>query len=307
MSEDVVELTPGLWSIGQKKGGRVHAFLCDDGNELTLVDTLFDTDGKRILGVLEQLGKQPSDLRNIVITHGHRSHLGGLAALADVTGATVHAHAWEADIVGGDREAQRVSLIPSKPLRTYFPFQFGSALGVREASAAQGRPHRCGRRPDRAAARARRPRPLPRAPRVLVAGAERAHRRRRDRDLAVVPARLAVVHAERAPAPRHAAPPGRDRAGDPDRRPRRADPVGRGRGRSATSWTRSKSRRRNRGAAAYAQRVLAIVPVKSLSRAPRRGSHPPWRRPSASGSWCRCSTRCSPRAARRRPWTASSS
>lgn len=130
MSEGAVEITPGLWSLKQKKGGRVHAFLCDDGNELTLVDTLFDTDGKRILDLLAQLGKQPSDLRNIVITHGHRSHLGGLAALAEVTGATVHAHAWEADIVGGDREAQRVSLVPSKPLRTYFPFQFGSALGL---------------------------------------------------------------------------------------------------------------------------------------------------------------------------------
>jgi glyoxylase-like metal-dependent hydrolase (beta-lactamase superfamily II) len=125
-----VELTPGLWSLGQKKGGRVHAFLCDDGAKLTLVDTLFDTDGQRILAALDQLGRQPSDLRHIVITHGHRSHLGGLAALADVTGAEVYAHPWEADIVGGDREAQRVSLIPHKPLRAYFPFQFGSALGL---------------------------------------------------------------------------------------------------------------------------------------------------------------------------------
>jgi glyoxylase-like metal-dependent hydrolase (beta-lactamase superfamily II) len=124
-----VELTPGLWSIGQKKGGRVHAFLCDDGTELTLVDTLYDTDGALVLALLEQLGKQLSDLRNIVITHGHRSHLGGLAALAEVTGAAVHSHEWEADIVGGEREAQRISLIPKKPLRTYFPFQFGLAVG----------------------------------------------------------------------------------------------------------------------------------------------------------------------------------
>jgi glyoxylase-like metal-dependent hydrolase (beta-lactamase superfamily II) len=127
--QDVVELAPGLWSIGQKKGGRVHAFLCDDGNELTLVDTLFDTDGKRVLTMLDQLGKRPADVRHIVITHGHRSHMGGLAALADLTGATVYSHAWEADIVSGDRKAQAVSIIPKKPLRVYFPFQFGLALG----------------------------------------------------------------------------------------------------------------------------------------------------------------------------------
>lgn len=128
--QDVVELAPGLWSIGQRKGGRVHAFLCDGGNELTLVDTLFDTDGARILALLSQLGRRPDELRNIVITHGHRSHLGGLAVLADVTGATVHAHAWEADIVAGERKAQAVSIVPGKPLRTYFPFQFGLALGL---------------------------------------------------------------------------------------------------------------------------------------------------------------------------------
>ncbi len=145
MSEGPVEITPGLWSLKQKKGGRVHAFLCDDGNELTLVDTLFDTDGKRILALLEQLGKQPSDLRNIVITHGHRSHLGGLAALADVTGATVHAHAWEADIVGGDREAQRVEPHPEQAAADVLPVPVRVRARLREAPAAQGRPHRCGR------------------------------------------------------------------------------------------------------------------------------------------------------------------
>ncbi len=38
----VRQLAAGLWCIGQRKGGRVHAFLCEDGGELTLVDTLYD-------------------------------------------------------------------------------------------------------------------------------------------------------------------------------------------------------------------------------------------------------------------------
>ena len=81
VSEDGVrQLAAGLWCIGQRKGGRVHAFLCEDGGELTLVDTLYDLDGARILEQIRRIGRQPSALRRIVLTHGHRSHLGGLAA-----------------------------------------------------------------------------------------------------------------------------------------------------------------------------------------------------------------------------------
>jgi glyoxylase-like metal-dependent hydrolase (beta-lactamase superfamily II) len=132
MSDDrVTQLAPGLWAIAQKKGGRVHAFLCEEeGGELTLVDTLFDTDGARVLEQIARIGHEPADLRRIVITHGHRSHLGGLRALKEATGATVLAHPWEADIVAGERKAQPVSFLPKRPFRTYFPFQFASSLGL---------------------------------------------------------------------------------------------------------------------------------------------------------------------------------
>src|SRR6188474_1463520 len=36
------QLGEGLFSLGQKKGGRVHAFIVDDGISLTLIDTLYD-------------------------------------------------------------------------------------------------------------------------------------------------------------------------------------------------------------------------------------------------------------------------
>ena len=127
---DVTELAPGVYGLTQKKGGHVYAFLLDDGTSLTLIDTLFDTDGGRVLAQLESMGRPKEDLTHIVITHAHRSHLGGVRTLRERTGASVYAHEWEADIVRGERTAERVAIIPRRPLRTYFPFQFGAAFGL---------------------------------------------------------------------------------------------------------------------------------------------------------------------------------
>jgi glyoxylase-like metal-dependent hydrolase (beta-lactamase superfamily II) len=124
----MTELAPGIHSLGHGKGGHVHAFLIEHGNELTLVDTLFESNARLVLDAIRRLGRSVTDLKRIAITHGHRSHLGGLAALRRASGATVLAHAWEADIVSGDRRAQPVSVLPKQSLRL-LPFQFGLAIG----------------------------------------------------------------------------------------------------------------------------------------------------------------------------------
>lgn len=123
----MIELAPGVHALGHGAGGHVHAFLIDDGGELTLVDTLFEGDARLVLEAIHALGRSPGDLKRIAITHAHRSHLGGLAELKRRSNATVHAHAWEADIVGGERRAQPVTLLPKQSLRL-LPFQLGLRL-----------------------------------------------------------------------------------------------------------------------------------------------------------------------------------
>ena len=130
-----MEITPGVYSIGQLRGraayssGRVHAFLIDDGESLTLVDTLWYPDAKLILDQIRRLGRPITDLKHIVLTHGHRSHLGGLAELKRASGATVYAHEWEADIIAGERKAQGVSLKPHRPY-VIVPQQLAITLGI---------------------------------------------------------------------------------------------------------------------------------------------------------------------------------
>ena len=186
---------PGYDPSGQPRAGR-RGRLCAEpeegragacvpdrrGNGLTLVDTLFDTDGGRVLAAIRQIGRQVTDLKNIIATHAHRSHIGALATLKKLSGATIWAHEWEADIIAGERRAQGVTIWPRAPLRVYY-IQLGLVLGVAphvpcEVDRFPARGRRSGRSGDP------HPRPLARPSRILLEGAVRPLRRRRAGDLA---------------------------------------------------------------------------------------------------------------------------
>jgi len=124
-----LKLADGIHYVRQTFGGHVHAFLLDDGNGITLIDALYDTDAHRILDEIKAMGRQPSDLKNIIATHAHRSHIGGMAVLKEMTNATVYCHEWEAGIIEGKRKSTRVSIWPRPPLAAYYT-QFGLAIGA---------------------------------------------------------------------------------------------------------------------------------------------------------------------------------
>jgi glyoxylase-like metal-dependent hydrolase (beta-lactamase superfamily II) len=79
---------PGVYSIPL---GMVNAFLIDDG-ELTLIDTGIPGSEGKILQAIQELGKRPTDLRHILITHLHADHTGSLAAVKRASGAAVYMH-----------------------------------------------------------------------------------------------------------------------------------------------------------------------------------------------------------------------
>lgn len=124
-----MELAPGVYSLGVHKGFATQAFLVTDDDGFTLIDTLFDADGLVIANQIRALGGTLADLKRIVVTHAHRSHLGGLAALKRLSGATVYSHPWEADIIAGERAAQQVSWWPQDPIVTYH-FQVANNLNI---------------------------------------------------------------------------------------------------------------------------------------------------------------------------------
>jgi glyoxylase-like metal-dependent hydrolase (beta-lactamase superfamily II) len=123
------KIADGVYVLSQKMGGRVHAFILDDNGSLTLIDALFDSDAARIIAAIRQIGRSVADLKNIIATHAHRSHIGGIAALKALSGATVWAHEFESDIIAGERGAQGVTAWPRKPYKVYH-IQLGLFLGV---------------------------------------------------------------------------------------------------------------------------------------------------------------------------------
>jgi glyoxylase-like metal-dependent hydrolase (beta-lactamase superfamily II) len=82
----------------------VSAYLIEDRDRLTLIDTgVADTAGN-VLNEIARIGRTPADLRQIVLTHAHFDHTGSVAELAAITGAAVLAHRLDAPVVRGDAE-----------------------------------------------------------------------------------------------------------------------------------------------------------------------------------------------------------
>jgi hydroxyacylglutathione hydrolase len=117
---------------GRTKGGYSRAYLFEDPenrDKLTLIDTLWDEDANTIVRYLDRIGRSPTQIKQIGITHAHRSHLGGVATLHALTGAAVRCHAAEAPIVEGRQRAHAVRFWPLWP-PTLIPFRIGAKFDI---------------------------------------------------------------------------------------------------------------------------------------------------------------------------------
>jgi glyoxylase-like metal-dependent hydrolase (beta-lactamase superfamily II) len=92
--------------------GPVNVFLIEDGPHFTLIDTGYERSAQPIVDALRALGKQPSDITNIVVTHCHPDHAGSLATLKELTKAPAWMHRADAEVVRGNTPMVRSTPAP---------------------------------------------------------------------------------------------------------------------------------------------------------------------------------------------------
>lgn len=92
----IQQVVPGFYWISL---GFVNAYLLETQTGLVLIDTGIPNSSESILSSVASLGKQPSDIKHILVTHLHGDHTGSLAALKKATGAPAYMHSLDAQLV----------------------------------------------------------------------------------------------------------------------------------------------------------------------------------------------------------------
>ena len=96
----IVELRPHLYRLVL---GRYQAYLWQDGDSVTLIDTGEAGSGGAIAAALRQIGLGQRDLDRVVLTHFHDDHVGSAAEVSSWGDLQVVAHVLDAPVIRGDR------------------------------------------------------------------------------------------------------------------------------------------------------------------------------------------------------------
>jgi glyoxylase-like metal-dependent hydrolase (beta-lactamase superfamily II) len=100
-----MKLTEGVYKVDGARVG--NSYLIETGDGLMLVDTGMPGGTKGIAAFVESLGRLPTDVRHIVLTHCDVDHIGSVAGLKALTGASVAIHELDAPVLAGRRRSPK--------------------------------------------------------------------------------------------------------------------------------------------------------------------------------------------------------
>ena len=118
------EVVKGLYRITPVPGVNAYLF---DSDGLTVIDTAIAGSAPKILRAVAEIGRQPSDVARIVVTHCHPDHYGSLAELKRLTGAPALMHPVDAAEVRQGTTGRRFQPSPG-----VIPFLLVAAMGGRQ-------------------------------------------------------------------------------------------------------------------------------------------------------------------------------
>jgi glyoxylase-like metal-dependent hydrolase (beta-lactamase superfamily II) len=100
-----MEIIEGIHKVDEASANMAHSnvYLLVEGNELIVIDTGTPGNAKKIVSYVQKIGRQPSNVSTIILTHCHMDHVGSAKELKDLTNAKVAVHAEDADYVSGKK------------------------------------------------------------------------------------------------------------------------------------------------------------------------------------------------------------
>ena len=99
--------------------GALGIYLIALPQNLVLVDAGFPGTMRLVAEALEELGREPSEVTDIVLTHAHPDHAAGLAEIVEVTGAQAWMHADDAALVRAGRAYRPWTVAPGDHNRLF--------------------------------------------------------------------------------------------------------------------------------------------------------------------------------------------
>jgi glyoxylase-like metal-dependent hydrolase (beta-lactamase superfamily II) len=105
--------------------GAVNAFVLEDDG-LTLVDTGLPGSTEKVFAALREAGKDPADIKRIILTHLHADHSGNAADIKRQTNARVYAHHADAPLLEQGVSGRPLTLTPGLLNQLIYKLVIGS-------------------------------------------------------------------------------------------------------------------------------------------------------------------------------------
>lgn len=98
-----MEIVPGIHRIDEASRNMAHSnvYLVIGNDGLFVVDTGTKGNADKIAEYIKKLGRQPTEVSTIILTHYHMDHAGSAKDLKEITGAKVAASQEDAKIISG--------------------------------------------------------------------------------------------------------------------------------------------------------------------------------------------------------------
>ncbi|MGA3060871.1 MAG: MBL fold metallo-hydrolase [Candidatus Bathyarchaeia archaeon] len=106
--------------IYQVEGTNGNVYLVEDGDKLILIDTGLPRNDKKIIKNIVALGRKPTDVSLIVLTHFHIDHVGSAKKMKELTSAKVAVHELDADYVAGRKAPPKPKNLMFKALSSVY-------------------------------------------------------------------------------------------------------------------------------------------------------------------------------------------